>query len=374
MRKAKKYVTTLLLAVIVGGLLSGCGTEKTPNHDETGNETHAESNDLDVFDVRNGKLMSYSGEDTVIFLPESVLEITSDSFSNKKEDIKSIHIGENVMQIAEDAFVGMINLSSVEVADGNADYSSSGNFLVSNSGSTMFMFGNGKFDTSIFDYADTVAAQNFCEDGFKIVFGNAILHFDGILGEEIRTSICTLKKIDVFGKSVEMNTNFEGNHAVTLQYGKECLLITDYTYGIGDTYIISEEGIWEQHNNEVLSAENCNDPIIAVTVDTDGNLNFSCKPRKYIFTGAIGDLLKYSCGQDEIYSVEGSLEFDGLCPQYSITKITTLSEKYTDDQLKNEFDALNSSYEPFNPQSKFETINDLFDENMNKHGVFEWIG
>lgn len=373
MRKSKKHITSLLLMMIIGGLLSGCGTEKMPNHEESGNEKHVENSDLNVFDVQNGKLISYSGEETVVSLPESVLEITSDSFSSKKEDIKSLYIGENVMRIADDAFVGMINLASVKVADGNAYYSSTENFLVSNTGSTMFMFGNEKFDTSIFDYADTVGAQNFCEDGFKIVFGEAVLHFDGTTDKEPRTSICSLERIDVFGKSVDLNTNFEGNHAVTLQYADDCLLITDYTYGVGDTYIISEEGIWEQHNDEVLSAENCNDPIVTVSVDTDGSLIFLCKPRKYIFSGTIGDLLKYSCGKDELYSVEGALYFDGSYPQYSIEKNTTLSENYTDDQLKDEFDAINSSYEQFDSLIKYETIDELFVENKSKYGVFEWI-
>ena len=85
-------------------------------------------------------------------------------------------------------------------------------------------------------------------------------------------------------------------------------------------------------------------------------------------------MLVYSSGRDEIYSMEGILYFDGKYPHYTIEKKTVLPENYTENQLNDEFKAMNSFYEPFNPQSKFETINDLFDENMNKHGVFEWIG
>lgn len=219
-------------------LLVSC--QEKQSHNGEISDTSTENGDSSVFDVQNGKLIGYSGEETVIALPESVSEITSDSFKNRKESIESIRIGENVMRIADDIFVGMENLSSVEVADSNPYYTSSGSFLVSKTGSTMFMFAREKFDTSIFDYADTVGAQNFCKDGFKIVFGDAVLYFDG------------------------------------------------------------------------------------------------------------------------------------SSPRYSIENTMTLSEKYTAEQLKDEFDALNSFYEQFDSPDKSETLDELFDQNKSKYGMFEW--
>lgn len=367
----RKNVILTLFCIMTLCLLVSC--QKNQSHDGKISDTSAGNDDVSVFDVQDGKLIGYSGEETVVALPESVSEITSDSFKNRKESIKCIRIGENVTRIADDAFIGMTNLSSVEVADGNACYSSSGSFLVSKTGSTMFMFGSEKFDTSIFDYADTVRGQSFCEDGFKIVFGDAVLYFDSTTDEDLSTSTCPLDKIEVFGMSVKLDTSFQGNHALTLQYADDCFLVTDYTYGVGDTYIISEKGVWEQHNDEILTPENCNNPIVAVSVDADGSLTFSCKPRKYIFTGSIGDLLVYSCGPDELYSVEGSLYFDGSYPQYSIEKKITLSEKYTDEQLSDEFDAMNSFYEQFDSPNKYETIDELFSKNKSEYGIFEWI-
>ena len=367
----RKNVILTLFCIMTLCLLVSC--QKNQSHDGKNSDTSAGNDDLSVFDVQDGKLIGYSGEETVIALPESVSEITSDSFKNRKESIECIRIGENVTRIADDAFVGMTNLSSVEVADGNTCYSSSGSFLVSNTGSTMFMFGSEKFDTSIFDYADTVGGQSFCENGFKIAFGDAVLYFDSTTDEDLSTSTCPLEKIEVFGKSVKLDTSFQGNHVLTLQYADDCFLVTDYTYGVGDTYIISEKGVWEQHNDEILTPENCNDPIVAVSVDADGSLTFSCKPRKYIFTGSIGDLLVYSCGPDELYSVEGSLYFDGSYPRYSIEKKITLSEKYTGEQLSDEFDAMNSFYEQFDSTNKYETIDELFSKNKSEYGIFEWI-
>lgn len=366
----RKNVILAACCIVMSCLLVGC--QQNQLHDGKTPDNSAKNGDFGVFDVQNGKLIDYSGEETAIALPESVLEITSEAFQSKKENIESICIGKNVMRIADNAFAGMKNLSSVEVADGNAHYTASGNFLVSKDGSTMFLFGSKKFDPSIFDYADAVGIQDFCKDGFKIVFGDAVLYFDGTTEEDLNMSACPLKKIEMFGKSVELNTNFQGDHAVTLQYAEDCFLITDYTHGVGDTYLISEKGIWEQHNDAVLSPATCNDPIVAVSVGADGGLTFSCKPRKYIFSGSIGDLLKYSCGQDEIYSLEGSLHFDGSDPQYSIEKNTTLSEKYTEEQLKEEFEALNSFYEQFDFPNRYETIEELFSQNKSKYGMFEW--
>lgn len=366
----RKNVILAIFCIVTLCLLVSC--QEKQSHNRENSDTSTKNGDSSVFDVQNGKLIGYSGEETVIALPESVSEITSDSFKNRKESIVSIRIGENVMRIADDTFVGMDNLSSVEAADSNPYYSSSGSFLVSKTGSTMFMFAREKFDTSIFDFADTVGAQIFCKDGFKIVFGDAVLYFDGTADEDSSTSNCTLEEIEVFGESVKLNTNFQGDHALTLQYANDCFLITDYAYGVGDTYIISKKGIWEQHNDEILTPENCNDPIITVSADTDGSLTFSCKPRKYIFTGSIDDLLKYSCGADELYSVEGFLYFDDSSPRYSIENTTTLSEKYTAEQLKDEFDVMNSFYEQFDSPDKSETLDELFDQNKSKYGMFEW--
>ncbi len=370
MKKSIKYVTILLFIIIAMFLLVGCGTETPLDYEEP-----TKNSESVVFDVQEGRLLGYFGDEPAISLPDSVFEITSASFDNKNNDIERIYIGENVSKIEEDAFHGMSNLESVEVAERNNYYSSSGNFLAAKDGSILFVFGTEKFDSAVFDYADSVGARAFCEDGFKIVFGDAVLYFSGAIGEEFQTSTwnCPLERVELFGINVNMRTNFVGNHALTLQYAENSLLITDYTHGVGDTYIISENGVWEQHNNEILDPENCNDPIIAVSVDSDGKFIFICKPRKYIFTGSIGDLLVYSSGREEIYSMEGKLVFDSERPQYAVEKTVVLSEKYTENQLMDEFDAMNSFHVHFEPQCKYESIDELFDKNKNEYGMFEWI-
>lgn len=362
-----------LIIALVGSLLVGCGTKEMTNFEEPSNKENTE-NSLSIFDIQDGRLVRYSGEETEVSLPETVTEITSTAFRERKALIESVTIGKNVTYIAEDAFEGMADLAAVYVEEGNAHYSSSGDFLASKDGSTLFLFGTNTFNTAIFDYADTIAAQKFCENGFKIVFHDAVLHFSAPTDEENLTSNCALEKIEAFGNIIELHTNFKGDHAVAIQYLSDIVLVTDYTYGVGDTYIISKDGIWEQHTDENLSADNCNDPIISISIDTDGKLVFTCRPRKYVFTGGLGDLLVYSSGRDEVYSVEGTIYFDGKRPQYTVEHESVLSEKYTESQLKEEFDAMNSFYEQYDPLGKYETIDELFDKNKAKYGEFEFMG
>ena len=166
--------------------------------------------------------------------------------------------------------------------------------------------------------------------------------------------------------------SFLGDHAVNIRYFDSGILVTDYSYGVGDTYIITADGVWEQHTEANLGADNCNEPVISFSV-ADGRLEFVCRPRKYIGGGIGGDLLMYSTGRDEIYSVEGLVTLDGRTPKYTTVEVKRLNDTYTDDQLQAEFELLYDFIDgKYVPVSDYETLDSLFEKNKTKYGEFIW--
>lgn len=238
-------------------------------------------------------------------------------------------------------------------------------------GSELILSGTDSFDTAVFDYADELG-MGFAEDGFSVIFRDAVLHFGEPVDDAVSTVACQLESIEAYDRTIELGMSFLGDHSVNIQYFDGGILVTDYSYGVGDTYIISADGVWEQHNEANLGADNCNEPVISFTV-ADGRLEFTCRPRKYINYGTAGDLLMYSAGRDEIYSVEGQAEFDGRSPSYTSAEVSLLSDVYTDDRLQAEFDvtyvAVDGKVEPI---GNYETLDSLFDKNRAEYGEFIW--
>ena len=238
-------------------------------------------------------------------------------------------------------------------------------------GKELILSDTDSFDTAVFDFADELGAD-FADNGFSVVFGDAVLYFGEPISGEGGAAARKLDSIEAYGQTVKLGMSFLGDHAVNIRYFDSGILVTDYSYGVGDTYIITADGVWEQHTEANLGADNCNEPVISFAVE-DGRLEFTCRPRKYINYGTAGDLLMYSAGRDEIYSVEGQAEFDGRSPSYTSAELSLLSDVYTDEQLQAEFDltyiVVDGKVEPI---GNYETLDSLFDKNRAEYGEFIW--
>ncbi len=357
MNKKFILVAELILACII---LFSCNNKENVSQAET-----------DVYEISDGQLTAYHGNDTKLYLPEAVIKLSKISFQNSLSDIESIHIGRNVDSIALDTFVNMPLLSSVYADEANTFYVSDqyGKYLASRNGSMIFAIGAKSFDTEIFDFADSIDAERFCDGGFQVIVGKTVLYFSEPTELSTSTENCILERIDAYGQTLELSTNFSGDHAVSIENSDDFALITDLTRGIGDTYILSDSGIWEQHNTENLSDENYNDPIVRYYLDVDGILNFECRPRKYCFTGCGGDVLIYSTGSDELYCVEGTAEFTDSKPALTAVTKTSLGEHFTEKQLLAEFQMFLSHNLS---SSSIHSINELFEYNSGRFQSFEW--
>lgn len=261
----------------------------------------------------------------------------------------------------------------VETADSGAETQNQAavSHIERGDGNELILSGTDSFDTAVFDFADELGAD-FAENGFSVVFGDAVLYFGKPISGEGGAAARKLDSIEAYGQTVKLGMSFLGDHAVNIRYFDSGILVTDYSYGVGDTYIITADGVWEQHTEANLGADNCNEPVISFSV-ADGRLEFTCRPRKYINYGTAGDLLMYSAGRDEIYSVEGQAEFDGRSPSYTSAEVSLLSDIYTDDQLQAEFELLYDFIDgKYVPVSDYETLDSLFEKNKTKYGEFIW--
>lgn len=261
----------------------------------------------------------------------------------------------------------------VETADSGAETQNQAavSHIERGDGNELILSGTDSFDTAVFDFTDELGID-FAVNGFSVVFGDAVLYFGEPVDEAVSTSACQLESIEAYDRTIELEMSFLGDHSVNIQYFDGGILVTDYSYGVGDTYIISADGVWEQHNEANLGADNCNEPVISFSV-ADSRLEFVCRPRKYIGGGISGDLLMYSTGRDEIYSVEGLVVLDGCTPKYTTVEVKRLNDTYTDDQLQAEFELLYDFIDgKYVPVSDYETLDSLFEKNKTKYGEFIW--
>ena len=79
---------------------------------------HAEEITIDGFTIQDGTLISYTGEDTVVRVPDEVTAIGTNVFSNNKT-ITTLYLGENVTTIEYQQ--GMTALTTLVLQNGEAD-------------------------------------------------------------------------------------------------------------------------------------------------------------------------------------------------------------------------------------------------------------
>ncbi len=371
MRNRIEVVSMLMVAIILmcGGV-TGCDSDGRISSNMPTDTTNAEK--TTIYEVRDGILTGYFGDDSAVELPDTVVEVGKDAFRDSKIPIKSITIGKNVTNIDGAAFNGLSDLVAVYVDDENSSFVSNGEFLVAKDGSVLFSFGTCEFDPSIFDYAESICDDQSRESEFRVFFGGAELYCRIDVDDGSGAKYYTIEQVCAYSESVGLHINIEGDHALKIYSCQDLLLITDYAYSIGDTYMITEYGIWEHHNAEPISSENYNDAIVTYFCDDGGNLSFVCRPRKYLFTGSVGDLLSYSVGRDEVYEVTGSVSIVNGNPILTATSETTLSDKYKEEQLLTEFEATNEIVTT-RGKSKYESIEDLFEQNKKVYERFEFV-
>lgn len=231
-------------------------------------------------------------------------------------------------------------------------------------GNTLYLPDTTIFDPEIFSYIDD---HMDVQDGFQIVWGKVTLFFGERPDGETTAETCPFTKVEAFGQTLALQTNFQGNHRVALYQTEDYLLLSDTAYTIGDTWLLHDGGIWEQHNDAILYPTNCNDPILYYTVTEDGTITFTCTPRKYVFQGVAGDDLLYSAGWEEIYNITGTAVWDGTEMVHEITDVKTLAEQYQTGELEETWKWFRETID-----TTYDSLEEYFAANRQTYGAFAW--
>lgn len=84
------------------------------------NGIEIKDSDLDNFDIEDGKLLHYLGDEEIVYVPKSVTVIGHRAFS-RNNHIRAVYLGDNVTAIESDAFNECINLEVFIMSD-NVEY------------------------------------------------------------------------------------------------------------------------------------------------------------------------------------------------------------------------------------------------------------
>ena len=157
-----------------------------------------------AFIIENGRLLSYTGEETKVYVPSHVNEIANGAFSQNKT-ITAVIIPAGVTKIESSAFTACANLAEISISEENPSYVSVNGVVFSEYGRTLYIYPSGKADSSytIPAYVDTVAAGAFTwnnyltsvtlSEGVKTVRQDAFSYCDALASVYIPASVMVIE-------------------------------------------------------------------------------------------------------------------------------------------------------------------------------------
>lgn len=97
------------------------------------------NNTRSAFDIENGILLSYNGDDTYVKIPDSVRVIADYAFKDNEnaKNIDGILLGKHVESIEDHAFYGLENLKNVDVSSEHEYFKNESGFVLSSDGSNL---------------------------------------------------------------------------------------------------------------------------------------------------------------------------------------------------------------------------------------------
>lgn len=343
-----------------------------------------DSKGYENFEVNENILVSYNGESNVVDVPQSVQEISHNAFGNSlnSDKITNINLGSKVEKIDISAFSELPSLLSVNVSEENPYYMCYDNFLLAKDGGAIFCFGMLDLDIySLITASDNVVKSiPFYKDGYKIIFHNAVLHFAEGEPEQIIDSLTiedgllTRISVDEYSVTFKSPIGYYGDHAWSLFKTENAMVFTDLiSYAVGDTYIFTDDGIYEQHNLDYSVHSDYNAPVVVFSPGKDGKLKYTCRPIKFISFDDGGSELVYCVGMDEVYMEIGTVVFENNEPKYIAESTITFVQQYGKDRVQEMYNGICESSSTisgsgFNSQS--ETLEEYLKSNSQKYNAF----
>lgn len=323
---------------------------------ETEAETAPETADpsAEDFVIEDGVLVQYKGEGGVIILPDEVREIPDDVFtkSGVAGNILTVRLGKGVEKIGEGAFSELYLMSKVDVGS-NPNFFFEDGILGRKDGRQFFFF-----DGAVFDRDTYATITRHYEGRVSDTIPSEIVFRRGIVrGEFFMGDFCA-ESISAYGNEVELSD------ISPMGFGTAVFDFDDWTYrgfvysyrytsGIaGDTYVVTEDGVYEFHNGGYCRDDNFLEHVVSFGRDSSGSLTYTMTARRYLE----GEDNTYYTGDEDFYRETGKVSFkDGEMILEKPTKAETASalftkkddtlEKKAEDNRKKHFDYLVTSGE-----------------------------
>ena len=212
---------------------------------------------IEDYEIENHILLAYTGNDSIVPIPNEVRVISSDAFGTNN-NIKTIVIGANVEQIESGAFLKLKSLEEFLVDENNEYFKVVDGFLIKNDGTLVLSdvgeYGDDRTSDDILYYVNNFIAKNkkHLELFKKIELGSALLGITCEYSEESEEISIYASALEVFGQNVifdEKQYKINGNQKFQcFETDKYFLLSSKRSDGLESDVFIIYNGGYVRHS------------------------------------------------------------------------------------------------------------------------------
>ena len=212
---------------------------------------------IEDYEIENQILLAYTGNDSIVPIPNEVRVISSDAFGTNN-NIKTIVIGANVEQIESGAFLKLKSLEEFLVDENNEYFKVVDGFLIKNDGTLVLSdvgeYGDDRTSDDILYYVNNFIAKNkkHLELFKKIELGSALLGITCEYSEESEEISIYASALEVFGQNVifdEKQYKINGNQKFQcFETDKYFLLSSKRSDGLESDVFIIYNGGYVRHS------------------------------------------------------------------------------------------------------------------------------
>ncbi|MEA4832425.1 MAG: hypothetical protein VB118_07395 [Oscillospiraceae bacterium] len=292
----------------------------------------------EFFTIENGVLLSYTGTDTNVVIPDTVTAISADAlkFSPSAALITTVTLGKSVKTIDEQAFMGLNALKAINVPKGNNCFDFSDGILASIDGSLYISTVATQSDSDAFS-AFLGKIQSGVTSNIKFshfVIDNAILtmHFD----EPSYDPNLFITSLTAFGHTITFSdpTAIYGNFTIQAFQAQNCFVFSKLSNSVGNTWIFRTDGVYSFDNTSNYTLDYAyNDSIVTFFLNDDRTLGYKRTLRKYLQSQAVGGEIEFCTGRDEFCCEYGSVSWNEASPIYIPQSSYTVSDVFDLNEL-----------------------------------------
>lgn len=294
-----------------------------------------------AFEIEDGVLLAYHGTDAEVVIPDEVTKISASAFATapSPEGITSLHIGENVAEIEEDALAPLTLLDTVTVAEENEFFEVVDGVLARKDGKLIFdSIGNtpGRdWDGTPGDVIEELKGWYSFKNISEIIVGSASIKTRTWFapGQEDQMMINAVA-VTAYGHTVELpadGVNIYGSGKLQAFEADDCFVFAYISYGYGYTYIFTEETVFKV-DTPMSNADDYNASIIRFHSDGE-KLYYERSPKKFQNIQAVGGWMDKCVSAEEFYFESGEVFFENGEMIYQPTEVLRLCDVFDVSEL-----------------------------------------